>query len=286
MVDTMKNIIVSRLIIAVMLLTTFIVFPFDSSAETKNPDLVFEEGQRLLSDSSDPQNVLKGISLIIVAANEGSPKAMIEIGSMYTSGLGRLLSDDFEDGTAPKLALSWYEKAAESGEPDLAAAAISSDAFAYFLGSEERSVQEDDAVALEYLQKAAELGDPSAINMMVAFYIYGFGVDQDYDKALELCSSLADKGDAEALYSMEDYAYAFYAGTKDGLDINFSTAFKYYEKLTEYGNERAMYNLGLLYEYGLGTSRDHVKAVEWLTKALDNGYEPAKSMLDSLENNK
>ena len=53
-------------------------------------------------------------------------------------------------------------------------------------------------------------------------------------------------------------------------------------KLTEFGNERAMYNVGLLYEYGLGTSKDHAKAIEWVTKALDAGYEPAKAMLEEL----
>ena len=81
---------------------------------------------------------------------------------------------------------------------------------------------------------------------------------------------------------MEENAYAYYSGTKDGIEINFSTAFKYYSKLTDYGNVRAMYNIGLLYEYGLGVSSDHAKAVEWLSKALDAGYEPAESMLAQL----
>ena len=112
-------------------------------------------------------------------------------------------------------------------------------------------------------------------------------MDQDPEKALELCSKLADQGNEEALYSMEDYAYAYFAGTKDGIDINFNTSFLYYEKLAEYGNERAMYNLGLLSEYGLGTAQDHQKAIEWLSKAKEAGYKPADEMLSKLntENN-
>ena len=133
--------------------------------------------------------------------------------------------------------------------------------------------------------KAAEYGDTDAINMVVAFYSFGFGVDQDPQKALELCSKLVDQGNTEALYSMEDYAYAYYAGTKEGIDINFNTSFLYYEKLTEYGNERAMYNLGLLYEYGLGTAQDHEKAIDWLSKAKESGYEPAGEMLSKLSTN-
>ena len=254
-------------------------------ADAEKAELMFEEGQRLLSDGSDTQNLAKGIALIITAANLGSAKAMVEMGMMYTSGLGKLLSEDFVDGSEADLALYWYEKAAEAGERDMAASAISSDAFSYFLGSEDGSVQEDDATALKYFEKAAEYGDSRAINMMVAFYIYGFGVEQNPDKALELESQLASQGDTEALASMEEYAYAFYSGNKEGIDINFSTAFKFYEKLTEYGNERAMYNIGLLYEYGLGVSADHDKAVEWLTKAKDAGYGSADTILAEFASN-
>ena len=40
-----------------------------------------------------------------------------------------------------------------------------------------------------------------------------------------------------------------------------------------------MYNLGLLSEYGLGTAQDHQKAIDWLSKAKEAGYEPAGEML-------
>ena len=271
----------------VFILSIFIIICFFASlayAEDAqlDPDTLYEQGLGLLSDGSEPQNLAKGIAMVIAAANSGSAKAMVEVGILYSSGLGKLISADFEEGSEVDLAYSWYVKGAEAGEPELAGDALASDAFTYFLGSDDDSVQEDDAAALMYFEKAAEYGNSSAVNMMVAFYIYGFGVDQDSDKALELSSKLADKGDAEARLAMEEYAYAFYSGNRDGIDINFATAFKYYDKLTEYGNERAMYNVGLLYEYGLGVSQDHEKAVEWLTKALDAGYEPAKVMLSEL----
>ncbi len=272
--------LLSPIIILSILFSLSLAYAYAEEPET-NLDVMYEEGQRLLA-SSDSQDIAKGIALMLTSANAGSAKAMIQVGMMYTNGLGRLLSEDFEEGQEAERALSWYEKAAETGEKEAAASAITNDAFSYFLGSEDGPIKEDDAVALNYFMKAAELGDSRAINMMVAFYTYGFGVAQDPDKALELCSALASKGDPDALYALEDYAYAYYAGTKDGIDINFNTAFQYYMKLTEFGNERAMYNVGLLYEYGLGTSKDHAKAIEWVTKALDAGYEPAKAMLEEL----
>lgn len=269
------------LLIIFVVISFCVPFSFAESAQL-DADVLYEQGQKLLSDGSDPQNLAKGIAMIIAAANLGSAKAMVEVGILYSSGLGKLISNDFEDGSEIDLAYSWYVKGAEAGEPSLAGDALTSDAFTYFLGSDDDGVQEDDAAALMYFEKAAEYGNPSAINMMVAFYIYGFGVEQDSDKALELSSKLADLGDEEARMAMEEYAYAFYAGNRDGIDINFATAFKYYEKLTDYGNVRAMYNVGLLYEYGLGVSQDHEKAVEWITKALDAGYEPAKITLSEL----
>ena len=46
-----------------------------------------------------------------------------------------------------------------------------------------------------------------------------------------------------------------------------------------------MYNIGLLYEYGLGIAASHENAVEWLNKAKNAGYEPAAYMLDQINSN-
>ena len=43
-----------------------------------------------------------------------------------------------------------------------------------------------------------------------------------------------------------------------------------------------MYNLGLLYYYGLGVSPDQEKGVEWIQKAADLGDEVALEMLKLL----
>ncbi len=268
-----------------LFLSACLLFSFVPCAFAETADELYESGLQYLLGDGVEQDLPKGVSMIVEAATLGSPAAMIQVGVMFRSGLGKSLSTEFIEGTEAEVALSWYEKAAEAGDVNAARDAISRDAFMYFLGSEDGSVQEDDATALMYFEKAAEYGDPDALNMMVAFYTYGFGVEQDAEKALELSCRNADQGNEEALLAIEENAYAYYSGNKDGIDINFSTAFQYYLKLTEYDNPRAMYNVGLLYEYGLGVTADHEKAVEWLRKAQDAGYEPAKSMLDQISNN-
>ena len=263
-----------------LLLSACLLISFVPCAFAENADELYESGLQYLLGNGVEQDLPKGISMIVEAATSGSPAAMIQVGIMFRSGLGKTLSTEFIEGTEAEVALSWYEKAAEAGDVNAARDAISRDAFMYFLGSEDGSVKEDDATALMYFEKAAEYGDPDALNMMVAFYTYGFGVEQDAEKALELSCRNADQGNEEALLAMEENAYAYYSGNKDGIDINFSTAFQYYLKLTEYDNPRAMYNVGLLYEYGLGITADHEKAVEWLQKSQNAGFEPAKTILD------
>ena len=274
-----KNIIKRFLpfLLVIFFLQTFCVYANSEDVE----DLLLE-GRRYFQGDGVEQDLPKGASLIASAANDGSFQAMLEVASLYKYGFGKLVSDEYEEGTAAACALEWYEKAAEIGDKELVGIAIASDAFDYFLGSDDGIIQENDAVAIVYFQKAADYGNASAINMLATFYSFGFGVDQDPAKALDLFYSLAEKGNSEALYSLEDYAYAYYAGTKDGIDINFTTCFRYYEKLSGLDNERAMYNIGLLYEYGLGVAQSHEKAIEWLTKAEDAGYEPAHTMLEQL----
>ena len=269
------------IILVFSLLCSFFSFSF---AEESDPDALLAEGWQYFHGDGVVQDIPKGVSMIVDAANKGSIQAMLEVGYFYNLGLGSVISEDYVDGTGPDLALSWFEKIAEAGDPDTAGMTIASAGFDYFLGSDDGLIKEDDTVALKYFQKAAEYGNPSAINMMATFYTYGFGVPQDPLKSLDLYSQLADDGSEEALASIEDLAYSYYAGITDGLDINFGTSFAYYLKLTEYNNERAMYNVGLLYEYGLGVAADHQKAVEWLTKSADSGFEPAKAVLAQMNN--
>ena len=269
--------------LVVSLLCTFSLGAY--AEEATNPDTLLIEGRHYFQGDGVVQDLPKGASLILSAANAGSFQAMLEVASLYKFGFGKLVSEDYLEGTGPDCALLWYEKAAEVGDPELVGIAIANDAFDYFLGSDDGIIKENDVEAIKYFHKAAEYENASAINMLATFYIFGYGVEQNPIHALTLFSSLAEKGNNEALYSMEDYAYAYYAGTKEGIDINFSISFQYYEKLAEYGNERAMYNIGLLYEYGLGIAQNHTKAVEWLTKAQDAGYEPSKSMLSKIDSN-
>jgi TPR repeat protein len=56
----------------------------------------------------------------------------------------------------------------------------------------------------------------------------------------------------------------------------------WYRRAAEAGNDTAMYNIGVLWEGGLGVAQDRYQAITWYRKAAAAGNEPAKAALKSL----
>ena len=57
---------------------------------------------------------------------------------------------------------------------------------------------------------------------------------------------------------------------------------EWYEKAADKGDTTAMFNLGLLYENGLGVAQDYAMAREWYEKAADKGHAKAMGYLEKL----
>ena len=53
-------------------------------------------------------------------------------------------------------------------------------------------------------------------------------------------------------------------------------------KAIEKGNMYSQYNLGLLFQYGLGVTADTTEAVKWYRKSSNQGYEEAKKKIKEL----
>ena len=247
-----------------------------------NPDALFAEGMKYFTGDGVDQDIAKGCALIYAAANQGSTDAMMQMGYLCAYGFGPAFDKDFVEGSDPVVALNWFMKVAEIGDLTNAAFSIIETGYDYLLGRNE-SIPENTAAAIMFFEAAEKLGVYNANDTLGIFYTYGAVVDRDPDRALQLFVEGAKAGNKECEQAIEEYGYAYYAGTDDAIDINFTTAFQYYSALTEFNNERAMYNVGLLYMSGLGVSQDQAKAEEWIQKAADAGYEPAKAALKSLK---
>ncbi len=141
--------------------------------------------------------------------------------------------------------------------------------------------------------------------------------DKDYDRALELFTKEADKGNILAKYEIADLcrrnlcqgnafeiyrealngfleieprtrqkAYVhyrigrmFYDGY--GTDIDFEEAFKWLKKAADEGNHLSEFIVGKMLCNGTGAERDTEAGTEYLTRAANSGNEYAQNYLDS-----
>ena len=103
---------------------------------------------------------------------------------------------------------------------------------------------------------------------------------------LALCSAapisfaqdgLQETDDALSAEEMLNLGLSYYNG--DGVQQNYSTAQKWFEKSAEEGSAEAAFYLGQMYFEGNGVKRSYGQAREWFIKAADAGNTDAMRML-------
>ena len=67
-----------------------------------------------------------------------------------------------------------------------------------------------------------------------------------------------------------------------GVTQDMQKAVEWYTKAAEQGHAAAQYNLGNCYYDGEGVEKDLQKAIEWYTKAAEQGDEDAQEALERL----
>jgi hypothetical protein len=111
------------------------------------------------------------------------------------------------------------------------------------------------------LQKA-QAGDSKAQNDVAAYYREGYGVQQDYQKAIYWYRKSAAQGDPVGLYGLgQCYALGI------GVQQNSQTAASYILSAAQKGLKEAQQAIAFMYEQGMGVPQDRTKAVYWRMKA-------------------
>lgn len=132
-------------------------------------------------------------------------------------------------------------------------------------------VGQDERKALEYYLMAAQSGSTGAMNNIGNFFLHGKGVEKDYDKAFawyQKATELSGNAAAECSLGM---CYQYGYGTK----IDYEKARSFYEASAKQGLGLAYYRMGLLYEQGLGVTKDVRMAKQYFGEALHRGYREA-----------
>jgi TPR repeat protein len=109
----------------------------------------------------------------------------------------------------------------------------------------------------------------SVWNIIGYMYNYGYGVEQDYSKALEYYVLSAEQNNADAQLNLGEM---YESG--NGVEKNYSKALGYYHLSAEQNNQYAQNNIGDMYCYSKGVKQNYSKASEYylLSAAQNNSY--------------
>jgi TPR repeat protein len=137
----------------------------------------------------------------------------------------------------------------------------------YVLNHGAGSLLPDSKVALSWLVKAAEAGDPRGQSQLASFCRKGIIVTKDVSKALYWYKEAIKNNSDSARYNLAN----LYLDGLDGVPKNINTAIDLYSTAAEQGDDDAKTALGNIYmddTYGL---KDVKKAFYWLNAAASSG---------------
>ncbi len=198
------------------------------------------------------------------AAQMGSADAQNALGTMLRDGRGYKKDS--------QLASQWFLQAATQGN----ARAQSNLAAMYYLG---HGVKANQDAAIYWYNYAAKQHDVYALDALAAMYRAGQGVDKDPVRALEYYTQAAQLGYLPAELSL---AGMYEIGEGDNTKGP-SDAAVWYARAAKKGNPEAQTRLGYFDENGIGLPQDIPGAVNWYTKASDEGhYMPAMIALANM----
>lgn len=181
-----------------------------------------------------------------MAGNGGSTKAMLRVGFFYEIGIA--------DAKDLKVAEQWYQAAIDKGDVE---------GYSY-LGHifEERK---DLKKAVATYQKGSKLGSYRCDRNMAILYLFGRGVEKNYDEAFRLFSKPTVSGDVAAQRWLSEMYLNGWGVKKD-----LKKAFEYMLKSAKQDSPISQKILANMYEKGIGTERDHEESLKWAKRAAKN----------------
>ena len=191
------------------------------------------------------------------AANLGYPQAMAKMAENYLVGMGGFVKD--------------YAKGFELATR----AAIAGDELGiYILGrcyQEGCGVEKDFAAALNWFERCKDkYPAKSSTKIGELYYSGGYGVPQDYKKALELYRKAIGLGCELAACNL---GLMYYDG--EGLEQSFVKARKLFKKAADSNDGEAQYYLGRMMINGIGGGENFTEGFALIDKASKQGHKEA-----------
>lgn len=198
-----------------------------------------------------------------LAANQNSPIALNNLGSLYFNGIGT--ERNYQK------AADLFLKAAQNGSDD---AAVNL-AFIY-LSSDDTNQRHNNALKL--LEESAKVGNNTAKFMLGYAYYKGYIKDQDYYKAFKLFKESAD-----AKFDIAQYMLGYMYSKGYGISKNYGNAVKNFRLAVNQGNVPAMIELADIYSEGTMYPKNTTSAYVLYSIGAFFGADGADEKRDELE---
>ena len=215
------------------------------------------------------------------AAESGVVEAQYRLALMYFNG--ESVPESYRD------ALHWFEQAAKAGHAD------AQFRVAAMYDASEGVRRSNPLTSYKWYKRAAEQGHPQAQFVMGNLYADGVRVPQNYEKAFAWYKKAAENGHVLAQYEVARY---FDVGLESVLctqsvtpakcrertrnahlqriEQDDAVALEWFLQAARGGHAAAQLRVGQMYEDGEGTQRDYKRAVEWYTRAAEQGLIEAR----------
>ena len=195
-------------------------------------------------------DIFEAVHLYEEAAKNGNEVGQCNLAWCYENGTEATPQDY-------KMAIYWYEKAIEK-DYDRAYLNLS---IIYYYGN---GCDKDPDKCFIYAKKAADLGNPTAMNNLGFYYENGVGTPIDNDKAMEYYSKAAELKEGIACNNLGE---SYYNGVVTNKDLK--KAFYWYQKGAELGYPLSFYNVGYCLANGEGTAKNERLALRWFRKGAE-----------------
>lgn len=246
------------------------------------------------------QNYVEAVKWYYKAAGYGHGRAQYNLGDMYYFGHG-VTRDEYE-------ANKWFRKALETSKRLADLGDVEGQYNMGLMCRKGHGVELDYVKAAEWYTMSANQNYAPAQYDLALAYEYGWGLVQDKEQAKRLYKLAADQGYEKASNALKrlegkltgcvvvntEGVEAYnrgkdYYGGLHGKPKNYAEAAKCFRESGENGYGRAMLDLGGMYGWGVGVSRDkeeearcYIKAFELCSKAAEQGDNDSMCCLGEL----
>jgi len=208
------------------------------------------------------QDLEEGAKLVEKAANAGDHFAAMQMG--FLCSLGRGVPQSYEASR------KWHSKAAENDKEPYSLFVLGT---YYWLG---QGVIRNDALAIDYLTRAANLGEPVAGLNLGKIYLDG---DEKLPRNGKLAQKFLEIGAKGGLVQAQVLlAKQYFFGWAD-VAVDDEKSRELFLEAAKQDDSVAEYYLGRIYAEGRGVPVDLKAAFEWYQKSADHGDQDAEHTL-------